>query len=708
MIKSIELTNFGKHRHLATTFGPGMTALRGANEAGKSTLLRGIAYAMFGTEALPQSLEDTVTWDEEVNTLKVVLKIEVDGVDYTIKRGKSGAELRYEGGSVTGQRDVTRFLCEKMRTDPKVAHYLVLSNQNQIRGALEEGSAKTSQLIEQLARMEELDNIIDMIQSDLPTGSTRAIESVIANAEQTLADAKDVAVPDLTCLEEEKEKAEQKCHAQAQKMKAAGEETTTLLDEARRLQNAHKVYVSATDDAVRAEESVTAARTRLEDVERAQPTRTEDAIQQEIGHLQRMQGEADKRQRVYNLHEKFKALDTLPYDSMPMSTFTKERAEESARSRELMKKLPELDVRVAVLQKSLQDGSCSFCGQDFSNVPQVAQRNKEIAEELEGLYETQKNLTVQLAATQETCREYNEAAEKVNKLLRDASSLGDLVQIDETVFPPTVTWVGGDVVGVDVDYTDKLRVLQQELTAVRQWERRRTEANATLKEAQAALQRANDKVTATEKVTPEQVKAAESAAAEAYALSQEEAHLHQKLVENFNRVSTQLQVAISEAKMRQEAIEAAQGALTTQRNLLVEMQFNNQLLKDVRAARPRVADALWNIVLSSVSTFFSEMRGEESKVTKDREGFKVNGRPVPALSGSTLDILGLAMRVALTRTFLPSAPFIVLDEPAAACDEQRTHKMLAFIAGAGVEQVILCSHDGSSVAVSDAVLELED
>ena len=89
-------------------------------------------------------------------------------------------------------------------------------------------------------------------------------------------------------------------------------------------------------------------------------------------------------------------------------------------------------------------------------------------------------------------------------------------------------------------------------------------------------------------------------------------------------------------------------------------------------------------------------------------GFKVNGREVPALSGSTLDILGLAMRVALTRTFLPSAPFIVLDEPAAACDEQRTHNMLAFIAGAGVEQVILCSHDGSSVAVSDAVLELED
>ena len=281
MIKSIELTNFGKHRHLATTFGPGMTALRGANEAGKSTLLRGIAYAMFGTEALPQSLEDTVTWDEEVNTLKVVLKIEIDGVDYTIKRGKSGAELRYEGGSVTGQRDVTRFLCEKMRTDPKVAHYLVLSNQNQIRGALEEGSAKTSQLIEQLARMEELDNIIDMIQSDLPTGNTRAIESVIESAEQTLADAKARSLPDVVALQAHVESAEQAAEAAKQANESAERDAADKKERASTLKNQYQRRLDVVSE-------LSAARLKVSRLEQEEagilksPTRSESEIIAEV------------------------------------------------------------------------------------------------------------------------------------------------------------------------------------------------------------------------------------------------------------------------------------------------------------------------------------------------------------------------------------------------------------------------------------------
>lgn len=98
------------------------------------------------------------------------------------------------------------------------------------------------------------------------------------------------------------------------------------------------------------------------------------------------------------------------------------------------------------------------------------------------------------------------------------------------------------------------------------------------------------------------------------------------------------------------------------------LNFNNALLKAVRAARPLIADKLWNLVLSAVSRYFSEMRGTKSRVTKDSDGFKADGHTATTLSGSTLDILGLAIRVALTRTFLPTAPFLVLDEPAVVYD----------------------------------------
>ena len=708
MIKSIELTNFGKHRHLATTFGPGMTALRGANEAGKSTLLRGIAYAMFGTEALPQSLEDTVTWDEEVNTLKVVLKIEVDGVDYTIKRGKSGAELRYEGGSVTGQRDVTRFLCEKMRTDPKVAHYLVLSNQNQIRGALEEGSAKTSQLIEQLARMEELDNIIDMIQSDLPTGNTRAIESVIESAEQTLADAKARSLPDVVALQAHVERAEQAAEAAKQANESAERDAADKKERASALKNQYQRRLDVVSE-------LSAARLKVSRLEQEEagilesPTRSESEIIAEIERTQEQKANVDAVLRRRSAYEKFNELPSMGYDTMPMEQFEAERNDATDRLAKLSQHIPARRARVSILESNRQHGSCSFCGQDFSDVPEVAKRNQDIDRELGALAKELDDLDKQLAETRDEAGLYSVAADEMAALLLAAGRIDEYVSVDRGVFPPTVTW-NGDVpdFGDLPEYDTLLKELRDELKVARQKERDLMEVRAKVRAASEEVSLCTSRLEQAIEVLVQDVEEAEREAAQATEHQKSTSWAYNEALQGFSLARSNLQVAKREVEMHEQAVTQAEDALETQRKVLKDMQFNNQLLKDVRAARPKVADALWNLVLTTVSAYFSEMRGEESVVTKDKGGFKVNGREVPALSGSTLDILGLAMRVALTRTFLPSAPFIVLDEPAAACDEQRTHNMLAFIAGAGVGQVLLSSHDGSSVAVSDAVLELED
>ena len=87
MLNNVTLTNFQRHTKLSVDLPSGLTALRGSNEAGKSTLLRGICYALFGVGALNSSLEETVTWDEPVNTLKAEVTCTADGVTYTVKRG---------------------------------------------------------------------------------------------------------------------------------------------------------------------------------------------------------------------------------------------------------------------------------------------------------------------------------------------------------------------------------------------------------------------------------------------------------------------------------------------------------------------------------------------------------------------------------------------------------------------------------------------
>jgi DNA repair exonuclease SbcCD ATPase subunit len=141
---------------------------------------------------------------------------------------------------------------------------------------------------------------------------------------------------------------------------------------------------------------------------------------------------------------------------------------------------------------------------------------------------------------------------------------------------------------------------------------------------------------------------------------------------------------------------------------LAALAFNNALLKKIRALRPLVADRLWNTLLSTVGALFSRIREEDSVIVKDAGGFRCNGQVVESLSGSTLDALGAAIRVALCKTFLPHADFIVLDEPAAACDPQRTANLLAFLASAGFGQILLVTHEEMSETYADTLIALEE
>lgn len=172
----------------------------------------------------------------------------------------------------------------------------------------------------------------------------------------------------------------------------------------------------------------------------------------------------------------------------------------------------------------------------------------------------------------------------------------------------------------------------------------------------------------------------------------------------------ELRDAFGRAKAeRAAAKERLQELKTREQKLkddMKEVAKSNELLKAVRAARPIIADKMWNAVLHTVSRYFSQMRGEASTVTRTTDGFKVDGHSVAGLSGSTLDILGLAIRVALVRTFLPTSPFLVLDEPAAACDVNRTQAMLGFLATTEFDQILACSHDEISEAVADNVVKI--
>ncbi len=177
MINSVTLSCFKQHENLHVDFTDGLVALKGANEAGKSTVYAAIRYALYGIRALQDTLENTVTWGKPEKALKVVLVLTHAGKQYKISRAKSGAELTAEGLTVSGQAEVTRFVERLFGVSADTASKIMVANQSGIKGALEDGSAVS--LIEKLANINVVDELITKVQEQLPSGSVKLLQAAL-------------------------------------------------------------------------------------------------------------------------------------------------------------------------------------------------------------------------------------------------------------------------------------------------------------------------------------------------------------------------------------------------------------------------------------------------------------------------------------------------------------------------------------------------
>ena len=702
MLNNVTLTNFQRHTKLSVDLPSGLTALRGANEAGKSTLLRGICYALFGVGALNSSLEETVTWDEPVNTLKAEVTFTADGVTYTVKRGKPGAEVNYDGGMVTGQKEVTAFICRLLKVDAVAASRLMLAQQNEIRGALEAGPKATTELIERLAEFDQIDRLIDLIQTHLTIGSTKVAEDALARAQEALASAQELAkAPDTKGLE-------------------------VLVDLSEiALMNAERDLESAKVNERMVQERHTAAREQA--VKHAEAVRNLGKAQAQVQDLQHRMAALGKvkapsgsesalRDQIEAAedHEQLRAtyLQVEPYLQEPSGPRIEGGVEgleevvetDTANATKVRNLVTQLTGDLRLQQTLLTHGTCSFCGKDFSGVPEVEEKNAEVRAQIANLEKMLADATSQ-AEMWDKSRDEALAIQRASKApLRLLSAHPDLVEAVDDLMPPQLRWLKEvpSEAGADVES------LRSDLRELKAAQRKYDEDQAALAALQPLLAKAKEDL--------EAAKAAVAAAPEVY-LPQDELDEARRITaakENELRAArdhlTQAKQALKDAKdghtRALQALHDAQEVVSARSAEIDALVFNNTLLKKVRTARPAIADRLWAIVLKAVSGYFSEIRGVKSRVTKDSDGFKVDGHSVSTLSGSTLDALGLAIRVALVRTFLPSAPFMALDEPCSAMDPERTERTVGFLMSAGYQQILLITHEDISEMVAANVIEM--
>jgi len=689
MIKSLTLVNFKKHENLRIDFTAGLTALKGSNEAGKSTIYHSVLYAMFGARALPMSLAETVTYLKPESSLKVTLTFSHANIDYTIVRSKSGCELTATGLTVNGQAEVTKYVENLLGVSADAATKLMIASQNGLRGALESKSAVP--LIEKLSNLGLIDDLVGKIQDQLPSGNTKLMAATVA----TLANVK-APVADFTS-----------------QMLAISELTTQ--------------YGSVNAKMADIEE-------KLEKLNVAEASACVTL---------RLKQEADLANHTASLNRLYRRFDQVPlvFDEQVIRTLEAYIAEEAldrvtrskyraftseykpatqyrtlvedlpttvanceASLREVNNKLKATAVTSATLKATkILEKVCGLCGKDLQDVPEVVKKNLDNDAQLLKLNADTAILDIEAARLNSELSELREIAKataKVELLLANYKDYVSKVSPNEMV-PAVLEWCGPvpDLSDVLPDYAASLAKAQSDKRAADLDAAERKAATLEIDRLEALKASITLEDTSTAYITLEnfgvltanrglvtkEQQAVEKAMAQANNDLLLAKGLHQSAVTIYE----------SQCKQRDELQE-----------LIGVYETNNELIKKLREARPIVAGRLWATVLTSISRYFSDVRGVQSVVSMKADGFLVDGKPAEALSGSTLDSLGLAIRIALGKTFLPSVDFLMLDEPGSGMDEERETAMLGVLATCNYSQVLVVTHSELADTFATSVVQL--
>lgn len=708
MLEKLTLTNFRRHESLSVDFTLGINAVRGVNEGGKSTLIESVGYALFGSKALRNSLDDCVTWGEPVNTLKVELSLSQGGEHFVFKRGKSGAEVLKNGQVFcTGQNEVSNFAATLLGADVATAGKLFLASQNGIRGALEEGPRALSQMIEDLAGFSTFDTILEAATQKLALGSPALLEERLNGANATLLAATETlpAKPDPLAHSVKLEDLELKISRNQDvipDLERFAEEATEVH------QGASTLFLKRVEleRAVKAaSEQAEAARLQVESLKAAASV-VVDADQ--IPVLRQRIADADGWQQRHGAYQKFLKIPLGDRYSGTGVEFLAHKASQAARMDGVRDELVDTKEKITKLKfQRIDHDKCDKCGQDITHLSTVQETNARVDAALGELApllsvkQLEFDACVTAAADLTTIQGF---AAKVSSVV---TGIQQYVTLDESCYPAVIQWVGTSP--GDTGPTAPRAELAAGEAAVKDLASAKAKLELAEQQHAKAVGRLEDAVgefadtPGPDAATILQLTADRDAAIAAVQVARGTIILAEQekavLVRDYDYAK-----ALWESG--QARVGDATRIIATCRKDLDSLGYNNALVKKIRAIRPVIANRLWNTLLASVSVMFSQMRNEPSVVTKESAGFLVNGKSMESLSGSTLDILGIALRCALIRTFLPNCGLLVLDEPAQGCDGSRTEALLGFLQGIGMSQTLLITHEEISSSVSDNVIEL--
>lgn len=702
MITNLQITNFRQHKNLVLDFSNGVTVIRGDNEKGKSTIFEAIAYALFGLRSCRDS--DVTSWGETPNSHRVDLEFIVSGQTYNVYRTAKSCELRVADDYVSGQTEVTRFCEQLLEIQSGTGNWLMFVPQNKIKGILEETNAKTTAFIEKLANFELIDNMIENLQANHPTGSTKNLIDSIGEADKRLKDYIEVMPEDKADellaqadkVDEEIVEVERIC----QKVGAQVERLRTEYQELEKYSTSHAI-LSAQKHAAEGRRQMVQQFLDENQVTLVDHSKKIAAIDEAVKQMVAGKSQEESHKKGTALVIRLKMMFNRDTESAVRMRYSDARkAYQNCMDEvfEISEQLKHLELRSKTL-----NGTCEACGLDYKDVPEIVAKTQSVQDEIKKLQQ------VKIAADEKMSK----ARIIEDKASNDILIIEDIMQFMKTepygweFDPDTLTLAFRGELPTSSDNYDRLvadrqRFVYEENDAKQKlmhYQQKETE----LELVESQLESLNNQLMLCGDFSKLGSVKLELDTNETDLLDAK--HLLDKLKKSVYELRAEAannKIAIDHHNM---FIGIYEKQLAEQEEQLATMDRNNTLLKMLRGIKPQIANSVWQGLCNSISKHFSDMRGFESVVTKE-DSFLIDGHPVSSFSGSTVDVLGIAIRVALTKTFMPNSNFLLLDEPFSACDVDRQSKALSCLSSVGFDQLVIITHEEETESVADNLIDL--
>lgn len=722
MIRSISLRNFKRHESLDLDLGPGLTAIKGANAAGKSTFLKAILYSLFGVNGSGSAKAHIWNWNAPANADKYVeLVCTLPGHGkVTVKRSDRVARVTNGNGDIlaNGHDSVTAFIEETLGLDAKSLLMLMYSPQGECQALLSMGPTAIQRKVEDIGKTSVIDKVLALIGADVTRMEGELVG--IGEIEDAAQLTKDVGVWQSNVKNSEVAVAQyegQHTKSQGELKQAEAELTAadrTITNHAsasrilRQLQDQHAGVgrdTAAWRDKLALLPENAEADAELAGAAMQVHSQREREISTEIAESQATlkQVQAKEAWLAANrpkLTEALKVEDTI-------------RALEGDLT-EADEKLVPLRDQVVTLRSQLQQyekllsGSvCPTCKREFepgshAEAERAVATVKDSLTVAETAFNSASNTRTQIAGKLSALKKQRQPglASQIEAVEQELQSMPSALALSEGLGTLSAELAGHTQLKEGV--TQQWKILSGQAKDLATARAQIANLVANQEQLEAAASKAQAEVNAylpLPDITPRQARV------------QELSRKVQVVAANLRSAEQSLSDNKTQLALTQQRLVKAEADAKRRRDLEAALAPVKELQAFLRKNRARLCEELWDgllqyadYLISSTTqgrfTGFRRTQNGEFMITEYGKEF-----PVDELSGGFKSVAGLALRCAMTKIFYGDGLPLLLDEVSGDLNEENSALVLGMLQGLR-SQVIFASHRVSDSSLANEIVEV--